>query len=228
MIRIKTDSAIDALKRLGADLSEKQLAIAQSRAINRSLEKGRTIARKEIKAVYNISQKNLTGINYKRANPNILTGNLFALRKPIPLDAFAPKQETSGGSISITKKGKQNIKTFKKPKKDPTAGVSIEIQKGKREIIPYAFMIAGGAVRVFARGEYKSGTEHGFVLRHERITNEGSDTPIKPLITISEYGSILNPRVLSQIGRQVQAFYPGRLVHELEYLIDQAAANAVP
>ena len=222
MIYIKTDSAVNALKRLNYELSERQIALACTRAINRSLEKGRTTARKEIKAVYNISQKNLSGIDYKRANTATLTGKLFASRKPIPIDAFSPKQETSSQSIKISRKGQQKIKQFTQAKKNPVVGVSVEIKRGEREIIPYAFMIAGGAVRVFARGDYKTGTSYGFVQRHERVSNDGNDVPIKPLITISEYGSILNHRVLSQIGRQVQEFYPDRLVHELSFLIDQS------
>jgi len=225
MIYIKTDSAIEALKNLGFSLSEKQIAVVCSRAINRSLYQGRTKARRQVKTVYNISQKNLNGIDFKRANPNTVTGKLFASRKPIPIDAFSPKQETSSQSIKITKRGTQNIKEFSQAKKNPVIGVSVEIKKGQREIIPYAFMIAGGAVRVFARGEYKSGTQYGFVQRHERVSNDGNDVPIKPLITISEFGSILNPKVLSEIGKEVQEFYPNRFVHELVYMIGSSSSQ---
>lgn len=225
MIRIQTSSVLPALKEIGADLSITQLNLAISRAINRSLEKSRTGARTEIKKVYNISQKDLDGINYTRSTPHTLTGKLQASRKPIPLDAFSPKQETTNSRISITRKGDQKIKKFKRNKSNPTAGISIEIKKGEEEIIPFAFMIAGGAVRVFARGQYKNGTQHGFIIRHSRVSKTGSDIPIKPLITISEFGSILNPRVLSALEKQIHAFYPARLYHELKYIVDHLPSH---
>lgn len=226
MIFIQTSNAIKALQRLGEELSKEQIALAEARAINHSLQKGRTIARTEIKKVYNISQRYLGGINYTRATVNKPYGELIASRKPIPLDAFPVKQETATGSISVTRKGKQKVRVFKKLKANPTAGVSIEIKRGEKELLPYAFMIVGGAVRVFARGEYKTGTDHGLVLRHHRVNKSGNDTPIKPLITVSEFGSILNPDVLGHIGKKVEVMYPDRLVHELQFIIDKAARAA--
>ena len=227
MIFIQTKDALETLRRLGAELSKEQIALAEARAINHSLQKGRTIARTEIKKVYNISQRYLGGINYTRATVRKPYGELIASRKPIPLDAFPVKQETSSQKISISRKGAQKVREFKKLKANPTAGVSVQIKKGEAaEVLPYAFMIVGGAVRVFARGEYKTGADHGLVLRHHRVNKSGSDTPIKPLITVSEFGSILNPDVLHQIGKKVEAMYPDRLVHELEFIINQAARSA--
>jgi hypothetical protein len=226
MIFIKTDDAQRALQRAGAVLSERELAMAIARAINRSLERGRTLARKEIKKVYNIPQKYLAGIDYKRASATLPVGKLFASRKPIPLDAFSPRQEMAATSISISKKGKQNVKQFKRLKSNPTAGVSIEVKRGQKEVIPYAFLIPGGAVRVFARGEYKKGTDHGFVVRHVRVNSSGNDTPVKPLITVSEFGSILNPSVINNIGREIKVLYPQRLAHEITYLAQKAAMSA--
>jgi len=162
MIFIKTDNAISTLQRLGAALSDPQLRIVISRAINKTLGQGRTIARTEVKKVYNISQKDLDGIDFKRANPSNVTGSLTASRKPIPLDSFGPRQETGSGSVRITKRGAHKTITFKRAKANPTAGVSIEVFKGKREVIPYAFLLTGGAARVFARGQYRSGTQYGF------------------------------------------------------------------
>lgn len=219
MIFIKTDSAIDTLKRLGVLLSQQQIAVVESRAINKTLMKTRTIARAEVKKVYNISQKDLSGIDIQRATPATRTGKLVASRKPIPLDAFVPKQETGSGSITVTRKGAQKVKTFKRAKSNPTAGVSIEIFRGQRSVIPYAFMIAGGAAKVFARGAYKTGTQYGFVQRHKRVSNDGNDLPIKPLITVSAYGEILNDKVMGNIGRQVKVIYPQQLENQVVYML---------
>ena len=219
MIHIKTDSAVTTLRRLGANFSFNQVRKVESRAINKTLLQARTIARKEVKAVYNISQKNLNTINTVPSTPSNVTGKLVASRKPIPLDAFAPKQETGRGSIRITRRGEQRTTTFKKKKTTPTAGISIQIYRGKREVIPFAFMIAGGAVRVFARGAYKQGTDYGFVKRNKRVSNDGNDTPIKPLITVSSFGEILNERVIGRIGRQVTVIYPTQLENQVLFML---------
>ena len=219
MIFIKTDNAIETLNRLSVTLSIQQIAQAESRAINKTLMQARTIARREVKKVYNISQKNLDGIDFKRANPATVTGKLIASRKPLPLDAFSPKQVTGTGSIRVTKKGAQKVTIFKHANSNPTAGVSIEIFKNREIVIPFAFMIPGGAVRVFARGEYKSGSQYGFVQRFHRVSSQGNDTPIKPLITVSTFGEILNDRVMGNIAKDVKRIYPGILENQITNIV---------
>ena len=221
MIFVRTDNAIETLRRLGIELSAAQIAQAESRAINKTLGQARTSARREVKRVYNISQKNLGGIDFRHANPATVTGKLIASRKPIPLDAFGPRQETSGGSMRVTKKGAQKVTVFKRAKSNPTAGVSVEIFKGKRLVIPFAFMIPGGAVRVFARGEYKSGSQYGFVQRFHRVSSQGNDVPIKPLITVSTFGEILNDRVMGQIEKDVKRVYPAQLENQIQFLVSK-------
>lgn len=225
MIYIKTIDAQQALRRLGVELNKKELATAVVRAINRSLQKGRTIARTEVKKVYNISQKDLQGIDYRRANVSTLKGELIASKKPIPLDAFAPKQLTASSTISISRKGSIRTKTLKRVRKNFNGGISIEVKRGERENIPYAFLIPGGAVRVFARGQYRDGTQHGFVQRHHRVNKKGSDKPVKPLITVSELGSILNPGVMRNINKEIIKIYPDRLDHEIMFIVQKAARS---
>jgi hypothetical protein len=226
MIFIKTTDAVSALRRLGVELSQEQLKTAIVRAINRTLQRGRTIARKEIKKVYNISQKNLEGVDYKRATVGTLKGELVADKKPIPLDAFAPKQLTATSTISISRKGAVKTKSLRRARKNFNGGISIEVKRGERENIPYAFLIPGGAVRVFARGQYRDGTQHGFIQRHHRVNKSGSDTPVKPLITVSEFGSILNPDVMKEIKKEILKIYPQRLDHEILFMVQKAAGSA--
>ncbi len=215
MIYIHTKDARKILTELGKGLSKKQLAQAQSRAINRSLEKARTEARRDVKKVYNIAQKDLKAIDIKRSTSLTLTGDLHANRKPIPLDTFSPKQQFSGSTLSITRKGEQRRRILRRSRA-ATAGVSVEIIKGKREILPFAFLIPGGAPRVFARGEYKGGTAHGLIVRKHRVIKTGNDTPVKPLISLSVFGGVLNDSVRKELIKTAQAFYPRRLEYELE------------
>lgn len=218
MLYIKTNDALRALKQLKRNLSKSEINKAVARAINRSLAKVRTQARREVRQVYNIASKDTKGINYNRANVRTLTGELYAETKPIPLDAFAPKQETGQRSIRVTKRGEQRVREFRRVKKNPTAGVSIEVLRGQREIVPYAFMIPGAKARVFARGSYKQGTSKGFVQRHQRVNSKGSDTPIKPLITVSVFATVINKKVIKHLEEQARQFYPQRLVHELKFI----------
>ncbi len=219
MFFVQTDNAIETLRRLDVALSKPQIAQVESRAINKTLLKSRTVARREVKNVYNISQKNLGGIDIKRSSPVTVLGMLVASRKPIPLDAFAPKQEMGSGSRRITKKGALKVINYKRAKKDHTAGVSIEVFKGKPEVIPFAFMIPGGAIRVFARGAYKTGTQYGFVQRFKRENSNGNDTPIKPLITVSQFGFILNDKVLGNIAADAKKQYPVEFERQVVYML---------
>jgi hypothetical protein len=223
-IYIQTEDAARILRRLEVSLSKEQLAVAQSRAINKTLGKARTQARRSITRVYNISQRYLKTINFIPATPTgqyAVTGKLYALRKPIPLDAFAAKQETGTGSRRITRKGALKVVSYKRAKSNPTTGVSIEIFKGSRIVIPFAFMIPGGAVRVFARGQYNTGGQYGFVQRIQRVNKSGNDTPIKPLITVSEYGTMINKDVLGEIGGRTKEWYPESLENQIMFLLSQ-------
>ena len=220
MVFIKTDDAERVVKDLGLTLSARNIAQAQSRAINVTLRKARTKARGEVKKVYNISQKNLDGIDYRKATSSNLRGELVASQKPLPLDAFAPIQVGRTGSIQITKRGARKVKHFRREKKNVPGGVSIEIFKGKRQVIPFAFMLPNGALRVFARGEYKGNKQFGFVQRFHRVNKTGSDLPIKPLITLSVYGEVLNDKVMGAIKTEVSGEYPKILENQLKNVLD--------
>lgn len=221
MIIIKASSGIATLRKLGVQLSIKELAQANARAINRSLEKARTKVRKEVRTVYNVPTRATTGIDINRAKSNNLHGELYGSTKPLPLDVFSPRQETATTTITVTRRGEQRVKELRRARKNPQGGVSIEVEKNRRETVPYAFMIPGAKPRVFARGEYRMGTQHGFVQRHHRVNKDGNDTPVKPLITMSIYGQILNDEVLQPTAREVEQYYPTRLEHEVMVLVNK-------
>lgn len=219
MIYIQTKDAQQMLRHLGKTLSKEELAKVVSRSINRTLLKARTGARREVKRVYNISQKNLDGVKIARSTPATQTGELQAEHKAIPLDAFAPKQITESGTRSISKKGKLKVTKFKNRRSNVPAGISIEVKRGERKVIPYAFMIPGGAVRVFGRGAYNAGKN--FVKRNHRVNKTGSDTPIKPMITLSVFGAALNKGVQGELKREVNDYYPQEFVRQLRFAIKQ-------
>jgi hypothetical protein len=219
MVFIQTDDAVAALRRLGVALNDRDTRVVIGRSINAVLGKARTTARREIKSIYNISQKNLNGVDFQPANAATLTGKLYAARKPLPLDVFAPKSVQGGKRVSISRKGQQKVTVLKNRRKNVPGGVSIEVFRGKRELIPFAFMLPGGAVRVFARGGYRQGSGYGFVQRHQRVNSKGNDVPVKPLITISMFGQILNEDVMREIGKQARDAYPTEFERNVKFML---------
>ena len=226
-MRIRIDSNIEDLRRRFENLSKEQLDKAAARAINRTLLRGRTEARKAVKAEYNIPQKNLDGIQNKNAFPSFLEGYITASAKPIPMDAFAPKFETGGGSISISRRGVQRTRDYKRAKKNPGKGVSIEVKKGQRQVVPYAFMIRGAKPRVFARGQYKGGgNSFGFIQRHQRENKTGNDIPIKPLVSVTVHGAVINDKVKENIKKIIDNNFDHNMDHEIRYLIGRMTGGS--
>lgn len=225
-MRVNVDKTIQDFKKEFAHLSKEQMNKATARAINRTLLKGRTEARKAVKVEYNIPQKNLNGIKNKNAHPSFLEGYITASAKPIPMDAFSPRFETSTGSISISRKGVQKTRDYKRAKKNPGKGVSVEVKKGQRQVVPYAFMIKGAKPRVFARGKYKmGGGSFGFIQRNKRENKSGNDTPIKPLISVTVHGAVINDKVRGNIKNIIDLNFRKDMEHEIKYLIGRMGGS---
>lgn len=200
-------------------LSQAKINNAIRNAINRTLMKGRTVARQSVKDEYNIPQRYLDRVDKRNAKASNLTGYILASATPLPMDAFDPKFETQTSVLSITRRGEQKSKARKKGA--AAKGVSIEVHKGSREVIPFAFMITGAKPRVFARGEYCTGGGYGFIQRHTREKKSGSDTPIKPLLSVTVHAAVINDQVEKKIADVITVFYPQRLQHELNYQLSK-------
>lgn len=219
MVYISTQQAVKQLDTFRNQLGNKQFATAISRSINEAILQGRTEARAAVKGIYNIPQRNLSGINVRKATSANLVAQLYASATPIPMDAFAPKFETASRSITISRRGVQKQRDFKKAKKNPGTGVSIEVVKGSRQIIPYAFLIPGAKPRVFARGAYKGGSAYGFVQRHKRVEKDGSDKPVKPLLSVTVHAAVLNKDAMQKVGDKVNNVFPAALERNLAFLL---------
>lgn len=215
---INAERAIRDLKELTKKLTGKQLAIAVSRGINSSLQKGRTTARQAVKDAYNIPQKNLSGININKSFPSTQTGSIYASARPIPMDAFSPKFQTKTQTVTVSRKGVQKAKDRSRKSKDIGMGVSIEVKKGQRETVPFAFMLVGQKPRVFARGEYRS--NFGFKQRHTRLSNEQGNDSVKPLVSITIHAAVINPETIGKIKSKLNNAITGDLRHEVQRLID--------
>ncbi|WP_153799061.1 phage tail protein [Foetidibacter luteolus] len=214
MIKIETDKAIKDFKDLGKQLSQKQLAKGLSRAINRSMMQGRTVARRKVASIYNIPQRALTeSVALKASTSNTLTAYIQAGAKTLPLTTFAPQFDTPTKSLRVTKRGEMRVRDRTRKGKNTGNGVSFEIYKGKRERLPFAFMTPK-IKSVFGRGKYAS---RGFERRNKRVKNKGNDLPIQSLSSVSVHTAVINKSSLSAIQSKVADVLPRELQHELNY-----------
>lgn len=220
-VRIQTNRIASAF----AALSGRQIDKATSVAINKTLLKGRTAARTAVKRVYNIPQRNLQGVNIRYSKPSFLQGNIHATSRPIPMDAFSPKFDiASGGRVlgtqSISKRGVLSTRIAKNKKQ--RLGVSIEVKKGDRTVVPFAFMLPGMKPRIFARGEYEKGNgSFGFIKRHTREENSQGHDAVKPLVSVTVFGAVVNPTVNRELVRVVNADYDRNLMTALRHQLSK-------
>lgn len=211
MLEVKVNVQTNRITTAFQNLNKQQIAKATSVAINKTLLKGRTVARVAVKKAYNIPQKDLNSVNIIRSRPSFLQGSIYASTKPIPMDSFSPKFDVvSGGKVrgtqSVSKRGILSTRISKK--KSQQLGVSIEVKKGERVSVPFAFMLPGSKPRVFARGEYLGGRgSYGFIRRNKRDENSNGNDSVKPLVSITVFGAVINDKVNKDIKRQVTTDY---------------------
>ena len=224
MIQIRVDEANNKLKNAFADLSEEQTRQAIARAINRTLERGKNKYLKQaIRDEFVVTASDIsTNLKIFTANKNNLQGTVNASRNPISITHFKPKFEYDSGSgknvLSIIRKKGEVIKKETRRKGTAVKGVSIEIKPGKRQTLPFAFMIRGGnndnIKPVFGRGKYQG----GFLQRHTRQNKSGSDTPIQKIFTSSISGMANNPDVKQKTMVDLTPEYEKRLLHEINFI----------
>lgn len=230
-IDLRVKSELYKLRDLSQKLSSREVSRATSAAINRSLSRSFTVIKSSIRQKYNISAYDLRDYRILKSTPQSLEGNLKVKRDPISLARFNPRfisVSNSGNTAISVRKSKDGLTKSSKlsKRKSPAKGVSIEIKKGKRMNIPYAFMIKNDSMKpVFARGEYMRGNGgYSFVKRRKRVTRKGSDLPISKLLSTSVYGSTTNPAIQSKVSVDVSAWYQKRLIQELTYRINRIQA----
>lgn len=220
MVFVSVKHDIKELKNLAEQLSEKHVAAVFVRSINKTLMLGRTVARNEVKSVYNIPQKNISGIDIAKAASSKPEGSIFAPVAKISMNTFSPKFQTSTSSITITRKGERKSKEFKRKKSNPAMGVSIEVIKGKRTVVPFAFMARYRDLKkVFARGNY--GSNGQFEVRKKRVNKTGNDLPITALVSLSIYNAVVNDKVLQKVERKVDNEFARVTIHEIKYQLSK-------
>jgi hypothetical protein len=162
MIHIDTSQAIKRLKALNRGLSKQQTDKAISLAFNASMMKARTRIGRSIRKKYPASALKAGGYSggkglvIDRASPRKLYAKLTVSSKHIPLVFFKHKQTAKG--------------------------VQVEVLKGKRHVLPFAFIAKGKMNRkhIVAKGQYNG--RQGFQVRTKRVKRSGPDLPITTLV----------------------------------------------
>lgn len=223
MITIDTRKAEAELKDQMDKLSDRNIVVANTRAINTALLKARTQFRKAAKAEYNLDSEALKNIDVDKATYNKIQGLVTANAKPISLSRFNPKFDTNSGTATIKNTKIVNPDGSKsknltqlitgKAKKKKGKGVTVEIKRGQRKTISYAFLIQGGgnagiSLQVWARGSYGGGK---FNVSKERL-------PITPLKTTSPFSAITNDAVIKPVVAQVETDFANELSRQIDLL----------
>lgn len=181
---------------MAKQLSPDQMAKATARAINHTLAKSNTVAKRSILQRYNLHKTQVQGkrLQIKRAFPRKLDGRLNAGTKPIPLISFLGTHQSR-------------------------AGVRVTVIRGKKQLIRGAFITTThkGRRGVFARGEHTTGGI--FHFRHKRIVKTGPDMPIEELSTVSIYSAGTAEPVQQGLTSLVNREYSNRLLHEMQVVI---------
>lgn len=218
MIKINISADTAALTRMFSSLSRSEVARATSDAINRSLHRGRTEGRKAVKSAYNKPSRYLNYVDFSRSRVNTLSGYIYGRTSHLPMDVFNPKFQAVSmgvvrGTTTITRRGAAKTSISRNKKRSP--GVSIEVVKGRRSLVPYAFMLPSSKPRVFARGDYRSGGSYAFIQRHKREENDKGNDRVTNLLSVTVYGALINKKVLPVIEEKVKTAYPESLHNAL-------------
>lgn len=238
-IIIDARDILRTVNQLGAAFDQKQINKICSRSINEALMRGRTIARTEVKRVYTIAQRGLNGrIDIDRSTPfarqgkvlhnTYLTGAIIASTKPVPMDLFTvsfnPSRKTQS---TITRRGK--IKVSKTRRSNFKGGVTIEAVKGRKEVIPFAFMLVNNKAKVFARGNYRPGKgSYGFVQRHKRLENSNGNDSVTSMLSVTVHAAAINRNVQAGVDSKITAIFPGIFFRQLNAQFNNAFKTMVP
>jgi hypothetical protein len=215
MIIVNVDQAIKDLKAAFSNLSKQEIEKAQAVAINRTLIFGRSEIKKFIKNSYNVKSADMKDLFINKAKPGRLTGSIGASNKNISLSHFNPRFDfTAAGKastirISRTKNGL--VKSTKFKRGSAGKGVSVEIKKGSRVSLPYAFMVRNeSTMPVFARGRYQSGGSNDFIHGKNRL-------PITKLLSTSLGAIAIKEPIQARMQTNLTPYFKNRMIHEINY-----------
>lgn len=199
MIHLRIDEGKPDLSSLAKRFGASNLNKAAVRAINKGVSKGNTEYKREISKYYNIKQKYIKNdIVIRKSTESKIEGTISGNRKPISLSRFNPTF-VKGGQVHSIKmiKGGLERRTKKAGKKEQEKiGVSFEVIKGKKNTLPFAFMVKsyenkGVEKQIFARGKYQG----------SKFVRQKSRYPLAAIKTVSPLGSMKKDKISKAVAK---------------------------
>lgn len=226
-IQIQIEDKTKSLQRLADQLSDKNITVANVRAINVAIRKANTDYRRNIvkayKLKYSDTKKMAVAGRATYTNPE---GNISGSKTPISLSRFNPTFINAGQSFTISsiknkETGKRGLqqKAKKAGKNARSGGVTFEIQKGTKKIIPFAFLVnsskPGMSMQVWARGQYSG---------NKFITGKGRK-PLTALKTVSPYGMMTTEESQKEIEQSASESMRKEFERQVDLLIKKAGGK---
>lgn len=193
MIVVDAREAIQKLNDSFGYVKENDRKLAIARAINHTIAKSKTQISREIRNIYALDAKTVSqALSQIKADRLTLTGKIVIKGKPIPLYKFKARQTAKG--------------------------VTVEVMRGKRRLIPGVFLaqLKSGHQAVMFRGKYGQGK---LVRRKTRIRKTGPDLPISEIVGVSLPKAAMNDIILRNITKGINEMFPARFEHELKRVV---------
>jgi hypothetical protein len=195
MIAFHVDAkeGIEALKAQYKSLSKQEVYRAVALSFNAQMGKNKTALRRHLQAKYPQTALRVSGYNQgkgitmKKATRSSLYAVMYVASKPIALIHFGAK--------------------------DTESGVSVEVTKGKRKTLPFAFIAKGRYPTKNVLGKspqggraYKDGQ---FMNRTKRVNSKPHDLPIAKLVgpKVGQPDS----QFFEELKRKSESELPGRM-----------------
>ena len=202
-IEIEGKNSIEAIQKKFKDqLSEKEIRKTTGFALNKTAEKVSGMIAKNLKDEYTITPK------YKK--------RLSKLTKPAGITSDKLYAEVSYDYGTIPMVGFKHRDNNKGKKR--TEGVSVEIKKGKNQILKHAFVatMASGHTGIFATGRYNGGK---FI--HEKLKTSNNKTKITEMKTASPFTMATNKVVKKQLETKIEEQLPKRVQAMLQQKVNK-------
>lgn len=223
----------DDLAQYAYKLTKAEINKSISRGINYALGVSRTRMKKALQEEYNLpasalvtSQGSGGTLKIGHAKSTQLCGSVKANIAPESLAHFRPvwyrdiiqksiRGGGGGGFYKFQKRGKGWTGTKVDTRNTKKSGVYFEVVKGRRELMPGAFMIwKGSSGLVMARGEYQgSGKTKDFKWA------KGGRLPIEKLNAKSVYWGVLHPDSIHKWQPPTEKEWVNETVRQMELLI---------
>lgn len=224
---------LKGLANLGAQLGalSRELDLASQRSLRKVAEQGKTAAAREIKDIYGLGTRE-SGKRLSISRPYSLDG-AWAIKlapagdaRPFPLSmtAFNARVVKPTGKKRVRVRIDGQWRTITVP---TGGGIAVTI-KGKRVIVPHAFLatMASGHRGVFARGAY-AGKSQGFQGSGEafgKFQFGAGRKPINEIYTYTMPQAFHNRLVMQATIAKIVEAWPRVMQHELEFILSRRTA----